>query len=74
MDIRIGIANTAREIAFESSQAPAEIEKTVAAALESGSGYFKLSDDKGRVYLVPTASFSYLEVGPETSRKVGFVA
>lgn len=74
MDIRIGIANSQREIGFESSQTPAEIEKTVAAALDSDAKFFKLADEKGRVYLIPTASFSYLEVGAEESRRVGFVA
>ncbi len=34
----------------------------------------KLSDDKGKLYIVPTASFSYLEVGTETRSRVGFVA
>ncbi len=74
MDIRIGIANSPRELNFESSQTPAEVEKIVADALESGAKFIRLADDKGRLYLVPTASFSYLEVGPETARRVGFVA
>ena len=74
MDIRIGIANSPREISFESSQTPAEVEKTVSAALDSDAKFIKLTDDKGRVYIVPTASFSYLEVGPGESRRVGFVA
>ena len=74
MDIRIGIANSPREIAFESAQTSAEVEKIVSAALESDAKFIKLSDDKGKIYIVPTASFSYLEVGSEESRRVGFVA
>ncbi len=74
MDIRIGIANSARELSFETSQSPAEIEKIVSAALDSDSKFIKLNDDKGKLYIVPTASFSYLEVGSESSRRVGFVA
>lgn len=74
MDIRIGIANSPREIAFESSQTSAEVEKIVSAALDADAKFIKLSDDKGKVYIVPTASFSYLEVGSEESRRVGFVA
>ncbi|WBU38150.1 DUF3107 domain-containing protein [Homoserinibacter sp. YIM 151385] len=74
MDIRIGIANSAREIAFETSQPAAEVEKTVSEALDSDAKFIKLSDDKGRVYIVPTASFTYLEVGGDQSRRVGFVA
>jgi hypothetical protein len=74
VDIRIGIANSPRELSFESSQAAAEIEKIVSAALDGGATFIKLSDDKGKVYIVPVASFSYLEVGSESSRRVGFVA
>lgn len=74
MDIRIGIANSPRELNFESSQSPADVEKIVADALDGDAKFIKLTDDKGRIYLVPTASFSYLEVGPESSRRVGFVA
>jgi hypothetical protein len=74
VDIRIGIANSPREISFETSQSAADIEKVIADALGSDSKFFKLSDDKGKVYIVPVASFSYIEVGSETSRRVGFVA
>ena len=74
MDIRIGIANSPRELNFESSQTSAEIEKIVAAALDGDAKFIKLSDDKGKVYIVPVASFSYLEVGSETRSRVGFVA
>ena len=74
MDIRIGIVNSPRELSFESSQTAAEIEKIVADALGSDAKFVKLSDDKGKVYIVPTASFGYLEVGSEESRRVGFVA
>lgn len=74
MDIRIGIANSPREISFESSQTSNEVEKIVADALESGSTFVKLSDNKDKIYIVPVASLAYIEVGSETSRRVGFVA
>ncbi|MBN9606454.1 MAG: DUF3107 domain-containing protein [Actinomycetales bacterium] len=74
MDIRIGILNTARELSFESSQTAAEVEKTVAAALSSGATHFSLTDSKGSVFIVPTASFGYLELGADQARRVGFVA
>ena len=61
MDIRIGIANSPREINFETSQSAADVEKVIA-------------DDKGKIYIVPVASFSYIEVGSEVSRRVGFIA
>lgn len=74
MDIRIGIANSPREISFESSQTSAEVEKVVATALDSDAKFIKLADDKGKVYIVPTVSLSYIEVGSEESRRIGFVA
>jgi len=74
VDIRIGIANSPRELSFESTQTAAEIEKAVSAALDADAKFIKLTDDKGKLYIIPTASFSYLEVGTEESRRIGFVA
>jgi len=74
VDISIGIANSPRELSFETEQSAAEVQKIVTTALESDAKYFSLSDSKGRVFVVPTASFTYIEVGSETSRRVGFVA
>jgi hypothetical protein len=74
VDIRIGIINSPREINFETAQTAAEVEKTVAAALDSEAKFIRLMDDKDKVYIIPTASFGYIEVGSEISRRVGFVA
>jgi len=74
VDIRIGIFNTPREINFETSQPAADIEAAVAAALADPSGSLKLSDDKGRIYVVPSVGLAYVELGSEESRRVGFVA
>jgi hypothetical protein len=74
VDIRIGIFNSPREISFESTQPATEIEETVAAALAGQTGYLKLSDKKGHVYIVPTVGLAYVELGSESSRRVGFVA
>ena len=74
MDIRIGITNSPREISLESSQTAAEVEALVSAGLQSGSNVIRLVDNKGKVFIVPTASFAYIELGSELSRRVGFVA
>lgn len=74
MDIRIGIANSPREISFESSQTSVEVEKIVANALDTEAKFVKLTDNKGKLYIVATESLSYIEVGSEESRRVGFVA
>lgn len=74
MDIRIGITNSPRELSFETEQSAAEVEKIVATALDSDAKFMKLVDDKNRVYLVATSTFAYIELGSESSRRVGFVA
>lgn len=74
MDIRIGIINTPREITLESSQTAPAVEQIVTAAIEGGTPFIKLSDSKGKLFLVPTASVAYIEIGTESARRVGFVA
>lgn len=72
MDIRIGIKDTAREISFESSQSASDVEGAVVEALAGT--VLTLDDSKGKRYLVPSAQIAYVEIGSETSRRVGFVA
>lgn len=74
MEVRIGIINAGRELSFETSSTATEIETAVAAALASPTGHLKLTDDKGKTYIVPTAALGFIEVGNEESRRVGFVA
>lgn len=74
MEIRIGIVNGARELSFESNEQLASIEAAVAAALSGSQPYLKLEDDKGKSYLVPTASIGFVEIGNDQARRVGFVA
>ena len=74
MEIRIGIAHSPRELSFEMSQSPTEVEQTVVKALTAGTTHVSLKDDKGTLYLIPVAGLSYIEIGGEESRRVGFVA
>lgn len=74
MDVRIGIKDSPRELAFETNQSSSEIEQTVAAALAGGTKVLALNDNKGRKFLVPTESIAYLEIGVEETRRVGFIA
>ena len=73
MDIRIGITQSPRELSFESSQSPDEVEKIVSDALAAGSGHLSLKDSKGNLYLVPVAGLAYVEIGKEENRRIGFV-
>jgi len=74
VEIRIGIANTGRELNFESNEPAADIKKSVAAALDAGATHVSFTDSKGTSYIVPTATLAYIELGTEESRRVGFVA
>lgn len=74
MDIRIGIRDSSREISFESAQSASEVEAAVAAVLEGGVKVLKLTDNKGRRFIVPTDALAYVEIGAEEARRVGFIA
>ncbi|MBS9533632.1 DUF3107 domain-containing protein [Mycobacterium sp. M1] len=72
MEVKIGVADSARELVFTSAQTPDEVEKLVADALSKGGELLALSDEKGRRYLVQTAKIAYVEIGAADSRRVGF--
>lgn len=74
MDIRIGIQNSAREIAFVSQEAPSAIQERVVAALQKDDSILNFVDERGSVYLVPTKSLAYIEISDVDGRRVGFVA
>jgi hypothetical protein len=74
MDVRIGIKDSPRELAFETNQSSAEIEQIVAGALNADAKLVTLSDAKGRKFFIPVASITYLEIGVEETRRVGFIA
>ena len=71
MEVKIGVLNSAKEIVLEISRKASEIEKDVADALASG-GMLSLTDEKGRVVLIPSEKLAYLEIGEPTERRVGF--
>ena len=74
MDIKIGIKHSTRELSFDTSASAKELEATVTSAIESGAKLISLTDSKGNVFLVPTDSVTYLEIGAEEARRVGFIA
>jgi hypothetical protein len=78
VEVRIGLVNTAREISLETSQTPADIEKLVSGALASSGNnaapaLLKLTDDKGKQFLIAAVNIAYVEIGSDKSRAVGFV-
>lgn len=72
MEVRIGIRDVAREVAFESTQSPDQVRAAVAAAVSAGTGLLELEDDKGGMVLVPVQALGYLEVGART--RAGWVS
>ena len=72
MEVKIGIAESPRELVVSSDQTADEVEKLVADALKSGGGTLSLVDEKGRKYLIPATRISYVEIAPSSASKVGF--
>ncbi|MEV6913070.1 DUF3107 domain-containing protein [Amycolatopsis sp. NPDC051071] len=72
MEVKIGIKDTPRELVVSSIQSPDEVEQLVASALTTGDGIFRIDDEKGRKYIVPTDRIAYVEIAPSDVRKVGF--
>ena len=73
MEIKIGVSHLNREVVIEVAESSDDIQRKVATALAEGSP-LSLSDDKGRIVLVPAAQIAYIECGPENKRSVGFGA
>lgn len=73
MEVKIGVSDSPRELVFNSSQTPEEIEELVTAALSGdGTAVLSLFDDKGRRFLVQTSRIAYIEIGAADVRRVGF--
>lgn len=73
MEVKIGVRNVAREITLESAQSAEEVAAAVDAAIASGTT-LTLTDDKGRLVVVPAGVLGYVEIGAPEGRKVGFGA
>jgi hypothetical protein len=71
VEVKIGIAESARELVVSSDQTPDEVQALVDDALK-GDGLLRLVDDKGRRYLVRAAQIAYVEIAPATAGRVGF--
>jgi hypothetical protein len=71
LEIKIGVQNIGREIVLESAQDADAVARVVQEAITKGSE-LRLTDDKGRVIIVPGSALGYVEIGAEEARKVGF--
>jgi hypothetical protein len=73
VEVKIGVLHTPREIVLESSQAPAEVQTAVSEALKSVDGQLSLTDEKGRLVIIPANLIAYVEIAAVDVRRVGFV-
>ncbi|HET7476685.1 MAG TPA: DUF3107 domain-containing protein [Dermatophilaceae bacterium] len=73
MEVKIGVQNVAREVVLESDQTPEAVAKAVAKAVADG-GLLSLTDDKGRVVVIPVAALGYVDIGSTRRGGVGFGA
>jgi hypothetical protein len=71
VEIKIGVQNVGREIVLESTQDAEAVAKVVGQAINGGSE-LRLTDEKGRLIIVPGNALAYVEIGAEEVRRVGF--
>jgi hypothetical protein len=72
VEVKIGVADSPRELTVSTADSPEKIQAMVTDALRNTAGLLTLVDDKGRRYLVPASRVAYIEIGPADSRRVGF--
>ena len=73
MEVKIGVQYAPRELVIESSQSPAEVEKSVTEAI-ANDGTLSLVDEKGRRVIIPVSKLAYVEIAESSPRSVGFTA
>ena len=71
MEVKIGVRDLPREVVLESDLPPAQVAASIEEAIAKGS-LLSLTDDKGRLILVPGSLIGYVEIGAPESRRVGF--
>lgn len=72
MEVKIGIADSQRELVVTSDQTADEVQKLVDDSFTSKDGLLRLTDEKGRRYLVRSDKIAYVEIAAEDVRRVGF--
>lgn len=72
MEVKIGVADSGRELVVMSASEAQEIEAQVSEALKDPTGTLVLTDEKGKRVLIPSARIAYVELAPTDARRVGF--
>jgi hypothetical protein len=71
VEVKIGIQQSPREVAFESDVEPDKLAETITKAW-SANELVVLEDNKGRKILVPTEKITFVELGASNHGRVGF--
>lgn len=71
VEVKIGVQNAVRELVLESDQTPDQVTAAIDEAVAAG-GTLRLTDDKGRLVIVPASVLAYVELGAPETRRVGF--
>ncbi|WP_342319185.1 DUF3107 domain-containing protein [Corynebacterium mayonis] len=74
MDVKIGLADTPRELVISSAGQQDEVLDQVTRAIAADEPTVTLTDEKNRKFVVRTERISYVEVGSGTVRAVGFTS
>ena len=74
MEIRIGIRENQRDLAFETNLSSAQVSALFTNAFAAKQDLVSFEDDKGKTILVSVASIAFVEIGAEQNRRVGFIA
>jgi hypothetical protein len=74
VEVKIGVKGSARELVVETEASPDDVAAAVRAAAADPQTVLELTDTKGRRVLVPGEKLSYVEIGEQEARRVGFGA
>ncbi|WP_087116037.1 DUF3107 domain-containing protein [Corynebacterium urinipleomorphum] len=72
MEIKIGLADSHRELSITSSKGQDELLGEITQAIESGASTVTLDDERGMKYVVRAERILYVELGNSAPRAVGF--
>lgn len=72
MDIKIGFADSPRELVITTETNQDEVALKVTEALNNDAATLELTDEKGVRYIIRARQISYVELGTTTQRFVGF--
>jgi hypothetical protein len=71
MEVRIGVQHAPRELSLDTPDSADDVRAALDKAL-ADDGTLSLTDNRGRVILVPARTIAYIEIGSGVAGQVGF--